>query len=178
MERRELAGAVYRTSHLTGTFTLRSGATATEYFDKFRFESDPKLLSEIARQLVPLVPTGTDVLGGLEMGGIPIVTALSAATGLPAVFVRHAAKTYGTCKAIEGRDVDGANVCVVEDVVSSGGQIVLSTEDLRGAGATVEHALCVIDRRKPDAEDALGAAGLALYALFTMAEIEEAGAGS
>ena len=138
---------------------MRSGASATEYFDKYRFESDPAPLREIAAHLAPLVPAGTEILAGLEMGGIPIVTALSAETGIPAAFVRKKAKEYGTCAAIEGRDVAGARLCVVEDVISSGGQVGLSTNDLRAADAVVYHVLCVIDRRPVSAEDVLGAAG-------------------
>ena len=78
-----LATRVQAVAHLTGRFTLRSGRTATEYFDKYRFEADPVLLDEIARQMAPLVPAGTEVLAGLELGGIPVVTALGRHTGLP-----------------------------------------------------------------------------------------------
>jgi orotate phosphoribosyltransferase len=175
LNRGELAARIFRISHLTGSFTLRSGAEATEYFDKYRFESDPALLREIAVQLAPLVPAGTEILAGLEMGGIPIVTALSAETGIPAVFVRKKPKDYGTCLAVEGRDVAGATLCVVEDVISSGGQVVLSTNDLRDAGGVVDNVLCVIDRRPADADDVLAQAGLKLHALFTMAELKTAG---
>ena len=108
--------------------------TATEHFDKYRFEGDPVLLDEIARQMAPLVPPGTEVLAGLEMGGIPVVTALGRHTGLPCAFVRKQAKPYGTCRLAEGAEVTGRRVLVVEDVVTSGGQIVVSTADLRGLG--------------------------------------------
>jgi len=175
LDRDELAARIYAVSHLTGSFTLRSGASATEYFDKYRFESEPALLREIAAQLAPLIPAGTEILAGLEMGGIPIVTALSAETDIPAAFVRKKAKEYGTCLAVEGRDVAGARLCIVEDVISSGGQVVLSTNDLRAADGVVDHVLCVIDRRPADAVDVLGDAGLTLHALFTMAELKEAG---
>lgn len=77
----ELARSLHRCSHLTGSFLLRSGKTSTEYFDKYQFESDPRLLRAIAAGLAPLLPTGTDYLGALEMGGIPIATALSLQTG-------------------------------------------------------------------------------------------------
>ncbi len=66
---------IYATAHLTGSFVLRSGQTADEYFDKYRFEADPVLLDAIAEAMVPLVPADTEVLAGLEMGGIPVVTA-------------------------------------------------------------------------------------------------------
>jgi orotate phosphoribosyltransferase len=171
-----LAQRIYEVSHLTGTFQLRSGRTAAEYFDKYRFESDPALLRDIAADLAPLVPAEVDALAGLELGGIPIVTALSAHTGLPAFFVRKEAKMYGTAKRCEGGDVDGRRLLVVEDVVTTGGQILLSVQDLRQEGAVVHHALCVIDRESGGAQ-VLAAEGIALRALYTMSELKD-GAGS
>lgn len=121
MNREQLAKEIYNTSHLTGEFKLRSGKTSDQYFDKYLFESNPTLLAEVAEQLAPLVPEGTEVLAGLEMGGIPIATALSLKTGIPAVFVRKKAKEYGTCKLAEGMDIEDKRVCIIEDVVTTGG---------------------------------------------------------
>ncbi len=121
MNRDELGAEVYRISHLKGTFNLRSGATSSEYFDKYQFESDPRVLLEVAGQMHPLVDPETEILAGLEMGGIPIVTALSLLTGIPAVFVRKVRKDHGTNKIVEGIPVKGKRLTVVEDVVTSGG---------------------------------------------------------
>src|SRR5690242_18159413 len=170
MDRPELAARIFAAAHLTGTFTLRSGVVSNEYFDKYRFESDPILLRAIAEALAPLVPEGTDALAGLELGGVPLATALSQVTGLPACFVRKEAKTYGTCQLAEGVDVDGARLTVVEDVVTSGGQVVISCGDLRDRGAVVEHALCVIDRESGGVA-ALANLGVELRPLFTMSEL-------
>jgi orotate phosphoribosyltransferase len=164
---------VHDASHLTGEFVLRSGRTATEYFDKYRFEADPVLLDAVAAAMAPLVPPGTQVLAGLEMGGIPVVTALARHTGLPAAFVRKQAKAYGTRRLAEGADVAGRRVLVVEDVVTSGGQIVLSTAELRALGAEVTGALCVIDRQQGGRE-ALDAASIPLHALLTAADLRRA----
>jgi orotate phosphoribosyltransferase len=117
----ELTQRVNSIARLTGTFTLRSGQIATEYFDKYRFEADPSLLADIAAALVPLLPADTEVLAGLELGGVPIATALSLQTGIPAAFVRKEAKTYGTAKLAEGTAVEGRRVLVVEDVITTGG---------------------------------------------------------
>ncbi|TLS45375.1 orotate phosphoribosyltransferase [Streptomyces montanus] len=169
----ELARQIHAASHLTGDFVLRSGRRATEYFDKYRFEGDPVLLDSIAREMVPLVPAGTEVLAGLEMGGIPVVTALGRHTGLPCAFVRKHAKEYGTCRLAEGADIAGRRVLVVEDVVTSGGQIVLSTAELRALGADVREALCVIDRLQGGAE-ALAAERISLLSLLTADDLRAA----
>src|SRR4051812_12486998 len=134
----DLARRVHDTAHLTGEFLLRSGQTSNEYFDKFRLNADPALLHEIAEAMASLVPPGTDALAGMEMGGIPLVTALSRVTGLPARFVRKKAKEYGTRTIAEGGPVAGLHLLAVEDVVTTGGQVLLSTADLRREGATVD----------------------------------------
>jgi len=172
-DRSGLAAAIYERTHLTGDFLLRSGVRSTEYFDKYLFESDPVLLREIASALVPLVPPATDALAGLELGGVPLATMLSQVTGIPAYFVRKEAKTYGTCRLAEGGDVAGLRLTVVEDVVTSGGQVVASCSDLRDRAATVEHALCVIDRESGGAAS-LTAVGVELRALYTMSELAAA----
>jgi len=168
-----LADQINTIARLTGTFTLRSGQIATEYFDKYRFEAQPTLLKEIAEALAPLIPEGTEVLAGLEMGGIPIATALSLHTGLPAAFVRKEAKRYGTARLAEGAEITGKRVTVIEDVVTTGGQVVISTRDLRALGAIVDHVVCVIDR-SPDKAAALSAEGLTLHALLTRAQLDAA----
>lgn len=173
MQLDDLADRINAVSRLTGTFTLRSGQIATEYFDKYRFEAVPDLLADIAEALAPMVPEGTEVIAGLEMGGIPIVTALSMRTGIPAAFVRKKAKEYGTARLAEGADIAGKRVTVIEDVITTGGQVVISTEDLRSLGAQVEHVLCVIDR-SPDQGAALTAAGLQMHALLTRAQLDAA----
>ena len=167
MTKEAIAKRIYEAAHITGTFTLRSGQVSNEYFDKYLFEADPVLLAHIAREMKALVPQGAEVLAGLEMGGIPIVTALSMETGMPAAFVRKKAKEYGTCKLAEGADVSGKRVCVIEDVVTTGGQIIESVRELRARGAVVDTVLCAI-LRNPAATQLLAAQGLELRPAFTM----------
>ena len=166
-----LAARVFAASHLTGTFVLRSGRTADHYFDKYHFESDPVLLRDIVEAMAPLVPPGTEGLAGLELGGVPLATMLSSITGLPAFFVRKQPKKYGTEQICEGGAVAGRRLAIIEDVVTTGGQIVLSAQDLRSEGAVVEHAVCVIDREGGGA-DVAAAEGISLHALFTMRQLE------
>jgi len=170
MNRAELGAAIVSVSALTGHFVLRSGVTATEYFDKYRFEADPKLLAAIAEHLEALIPSSTDALAGLELGGVPLASALSLRSGLPAVFVRKQAKDYGTRQLAEGGDITGKRLLIVEDVVTSGGQVVASSLDLRKLGAVVTDAICVIDREAGGAA-ALSSEGITLHSLFTKGEL-------
>jgi orotate phosphoribosyltransferase len=166
----DLARRVAERCRLSGTFTLRSGQNATTYFDKYLFEGDPTILRDVAQQLVPLIPDDTEVLAGLELGGVPLATALSLATGLPAAFVRREAKSYGTAKLAEGAEIAGKHVLVVEDVITTGGQVVLSTRDLRNRGANVDDVLCVIDRSEGD-HAKLDAISLRVRSLFKKADL-------
>jgi orotate phosphoribosyltransferase len=168
--RERLARRIRSHAHLTGRFVLRSGATSDEYFDKYLFEADPPLLWDIAEAMAPLVPPDTDALAGLELGGVPLATVLSQVTGLPTRFVRKEAKAYGTSRLAEGGDIDGKRLIVVEDVVTTGGQVRASVADLRERGAIVEQVLCVIDREQ-GGSDNLAADDLKLTALFTVSQL-------
>ncbi|OGO91762.1 MAG: orotate phosphoribosyltransferase [Clostridiales bacterium GWF2_38_85] len=173
MNKKQLAQSIYETAHLTGTFTLRSGQISHEYFDKYLFESKPLLLSEIASVMKNNIPVNTEILAGLEMGGIPVATALSLQTGIIAAFVRKQAKEYGTCKLAEGAEVSEKRVCIVEDVVTTGGAIIDGVIELRKLGAIIDTVICVIERN-PKATDILAEHGLKLIPAFTMDEILEA----
>ena len=173
MTRERLACRPYTTSNLAGTFQLRSGAVAHEYFDKYRFEADPNLLSAVAHALYTLTPPEIDALAGLELGGIPLVTMLSQITQLPARFIRKVAKPYGTCQLAEGGEITGYRLLLIEDVVTSGGQIIESTRALRRLGACITHALCVIDRELGGAER-LAEVGVTLIPLFRASELKAA----
>jgi len=167
----DLAKDVDACCRLRGEFTLRSGQVSHEYFDKYLFEADPALLKRVVARMRDLVPDGTDLLGGLEMGGIPIATVLSAETGLPALFVRKEAKTYGTCKLAEGPDVAGRRVTLVEDVITTGGAVRDATVKLREYGATVETVVCAIDR-SPEGDNPLADVGLEVRSVLTKAELD------
>jgi orotate phosphoribosyltransferase len=175
VDRAELARRIYAAAHITGSFTLRSGVVSDEYFDKYRFEADPQLLADIAVAAAALVPDGIEVLAGLELGGVPIATMLSQVTRLPAAFVRKEAKTYGTCLLAEGAGVDGRRLCIVEDVVTSGGAILDAATELRVRGAILGPVICVIDRESGGREK-LAVEGLELFALYTMSELKAAAA--
>ena len=170
MTRHELARRIGELCRLTGQFRLRSGLVSSSYFDKYLFESDPVLLNAVAAHLVDLLPPSTEVLAGLELGGVPVATALSLRTGLPVAFVRKAAKPYGTTKLAEGVEIAGRRVVIIEDVVTTGGQAAASAGELRDRGALVDTLLCVVDRS--DGRHAvLDDAGLDTVALFSSDEL-------
>lgn len=169
---KDLCKIIYNVAHLTGEFKLRSGAKSNEYFDKYQFESKPELLRLIAKEFVPLISKlEFDYLAPLEMGGIPLATALSLEIGKEMCFVRKSAKEYGTAKLAEGPSIAGKRLLIVEDVVTSGGQIILSTKDLRDRGARIEDAICVIDR-EAGGKERLYDVGLNLRSLFTMSDLK------
>ncbi|SEB75675.1 orotate phosphoribosyltransferase [Nocardioides exalbidus] len=170
-----LARDIDAVCRLTGEFTLRSGQVADTYFDKYLFEAQPALLDRVATGMLDLLPEDTELLGGLELGGVPIATTVSAKTGLPALFVRKKAKEYGTCKLAEGPDVAGRRVTLVEDVITTGGAVRDATRELRAAGAIVEVVVCAIDRSPAD-ENPLADVGLEVRPVLTRAQLDAAAA--
>jgi orotate phosphoribosyltransferase len=162
----DLAREINRVSRLEGDFLLRSGQRSSHYFDKYRFEADPRLLREIARRMLGLLPEGTEVLAGLELGGVPIATAMSLESGLPAVFVRKQAKTYGTCRAIEGNEVRGRRIVIIEDIITTGGAVADAAALLNAEGAEILCVVCAIWRGQGEPRIA-GAPGIAVIAALT-----------
>lgn len=171
MDLGDLAAAIDATCRIQGQFTLRSGISTTEYFDKYRFESDPHLLREVAMHMVPLLPADTQVLGGLELGGVPIATMVSAQTGLPAIFVRKEAKTYGTSRLAEGGDFTGQTVTLIEDIITTGGAVRNAATALRDLGATVHTVVCAIDRSEPGA-NSLHEIGVTTTSVLSKADLD------
>lgn len=171
MDKKELAKQIKKSSYLTGQFKLRSGKISSFYWDKYRFESDPKLLSEIIEHMTKSLPKSFDKLAGMELGGVPLATVLSLRIGKPCLFVRKKAKDYGTCNLVEGGFQTGETVLVVEDVITTAGQVVSSIEDMRKLGLIVNDVLCVIDREQGGREK-LTEIKCSLSSLFTMTELE------
>jgi orotate phosphoribosyltransferase len=173
----ELKRALREHAYLEGDFVLRSGRRSRYYLDKYRFETRPDLLGALGRRIADAVvehaPDATR-LAGPELGAVALAAAASLASGLPFLIVRKAAKEYGTGRRIEGVYDAGETVCVVEDVVTSGGALLESVEALRGAGLTVRTAFCVVDRREGGAE-ALARHGVGLRPIFRAADLHSAG---
>lgn len=145
-----LAQDICAAAHLQGRFLLRSGQIAMEYFDKYRFEGQPVLLKRVATAMLALLPGGVECLAGLELGGVPIATAMSLQSGLPTVFVRKQAKNYGTCLAVEGGYVSGRPLVLVEDVITTGGAVIDAARLVREAGGDIRGIICAIWRGEGD----------------------------
>lgn len=171
MTKTELAKQIREASYLTGEFRLRSGNISNFYWDKYRFESDPALLTAIAEEMAKLLPLSCDGLAGLELGGIPLATALSLQTGIPCFYVRKEAKTYGTCNLIEGGVKEGSTLVVIEDVITTAGQVCTSIEQIRAAGYIVEHVVAVIDRQA-GGEKKIKELGCSFASVFTLTALE------
>lgn len=171
MEKSDLAKRIRAASFLTGEFKLRSGLTSSFYWDKYRFESDPELLAAIAAEMAGLLPARFDKLAGLELGGIPLATALSLRVGKPCLYVRKQAKDYGTCNIIEGGFAPGEKIVVIEDVITTAGQVCMSVNDLRQAGLVIEQVICAVDRQQGGREK-LAEIGCELAAVLTQEELE------
>jgi len=171
MEKPELAKLIAEASYLTGEFKLRSGRTSSFYWDKYRFESDPILLDAMTSEMQKLLPEEFDKLAGLEMGGIPLATELARKTGKRCLYVRKKAKEYGTCNLVEGGFRAGERVVVVEDVITTAGQVCSSIAEMRSLGLVVEHVICAIDRQQGGLEK-IGEIECSLSAAFTLAELE------
>jgi orotate phosphoribosyltransferase len=118
----------------------------TQYFDTFLAEAEPKILIAVARELQKLIPQETEILAGAELGGVPLVVALSQVTHLPVRFVRKHSKEYGTGRMVEGGPVRGMKVVLVEDLIGSSGSVLQAVKALRAQGAVVRDVVCLIER--------------------------------
>lgn len=165
-----LAEDIRTIASLKGEFKLRSGQISSHYFDKYRFESDPALLRRIAAQMIPLLPSDTEILAGLELGGVPIATAISLASSLPVAFIRKRAKEYGTCQAVEGRDVEGKRIVLIEDVITTGGAVADDVKLVEAAKGQVIGVVCAIWRGDGD-PGIVGLPSLPVSAALTAADL-------
>ena len=172
----ELRARLVEHAYLEGDFVLRSGRRSRYYLDKYRFETRPDLLGELGRRIADAVrehePDAT-LLAGPELGAVALAAAASLESGLPFLIVRKAAKEYGTARRLEGAFDEGDCVCLVEDVVTSGGALLEAIEAVRAAGLVCRHAVCVVDREEGGA-DALARHAVRLWPLFRAAELVEA----
>ena len=169
----DLGASLREHARLEGDFLLRSGRRSPYSLDKYRFETRPELLRPLGERLAAAVrefePDAVR-LAGPALGAVALAASASLAGGLPLVIVRSETKAYGTANRIEGPFEKGELLCLIEDVVTSGGALAESVEALRTAGLVVRNAVCVVDREEGGA-DALARIGVRLRSLFTAGEL-------
>lgn len=166
MTLQELAERIREVAYLEGDFTLRSGRKSSFYVDKYLFETQPDILAELGRLFAHRVTPRTKRIAGAELGGIPLAAATALAARLPFVIVRNAKKDYGTGKLFEGRLESGDHVLLVEDIATTGGQVLEAAKALTAAGASIEKIVAVVDRGE-GATESIAAAGFRFEALLT-----------
>jgi len=169
----ELGAKLREHALLEGDFVLRSGRRSRYYLDKYRFETRPDILAALGERIAAAADPDAVRLAGPELGAVALAAAASLASGLPFVIVRKAAKEHGTSNRLEGVYEEGEVVCLVEDVVTSGGALLEAVEALRGAGLVVRSAVCVVDREEGGSE-ALAENGVRLRSIFGASELLEA----
>jgi orotate phosphoribosyltransferase len=166
----ELARDMKAVALLEGDFVLRSGKRSRYYFDKYLFECEPAILRRLGVELARLLPAGTQRLACPELGAVLLGGAVSMETGLPLCIVRKEAKEYGTSKSIEGRLLPGEKVCLVEDVLTTGGAALAAAEKVRAAGGEIIGLVGVLDREE-GAAAGLADAGIPFHPLLRRADV-------
>jgi orotate phosphoribosyltransferase len=170
MTREDLARRIADVSLLRGEFTLRSGRKSNYYLDKYRFETQPDVLAALGKLFAGYVTDTTDRIAGAELGAVPLAAAAGMASGKPIVFIRNQKKDYGTAKQVEGVLNPGETVLIVEDVLTTGGQVLEAAKTLADLGAKVERIVAVIDRLE-GARDNIERAGFTFDSLFTTKDL-------
>ena len=170
MDRAELAKRVKEAAYLEGDFTLRSGRKSKYYLDKYLFETQPDILRALGETFAGYAADSTTLIAGAELGGVALAAAVSMASGKPFVIIRNTKKDYGTAKPYEGKISDADSVLLVEDIATTGGQVIEAARLISGMGAKVERIVAVIDRQE-GARENIEEAGFTFDALFTKADL-------
>ena len=169
MDTAELAKRIKAVAYLEGDFVLRSGRRSKYYMDKYLFETQPDILAELGNRFAERA-ADADIIAGAELGGVALAAAASMASGKPFIIVRNAKKGYGTDKLFEGKLPAKARVLVVEDIATTGGQVLEAAKVLTEAGATVTRIVCTIDRME-GARENIEAAGYQFESILTKADL-------
>jgi len=170
MKRKDLINLMIKAEALlTGEFKLRSGKTSNYYIDKYKFLTNTAIMNELAKLLVEHT-TDIKCIAGAELGGVPLATATALYCGLPTLFVRNQKKEYGSEKQLEGDLKTGDRVLLLEDVATTGGQILEAAKAIEAQGAVIDKIVSVVDREEGARENIEGA-GYTYLSLFTKTEL-------
>jgi len=159
-----------------GDFTLASGQKSSFYIDIKKASTDPKTLKIIADYVARLIPaaanTGPEktIVGGVELGGVPIATAVSLSTGFPLLIIRKEQKEYGTKSRYVGQLDTNKEIILMEDVTTSGGSVKKAIIALKGDGAKINKVITIVDRES-GASESLKEIGVELIPLVRSSEL-------
>ena len=170
MDRAEIARRIAEVALLRGQFTLRSGRTSHYYLDKYLFSTQPDILRALGVMYAERVTPSVTKLAGPELGGVPLVASASLASGLPCVYIRNRRKDYGTARQLEGKLEPGDGVMIVEDVGTTGGQVLEACRVVEETGAKVVKIVYAIDREE-GARQNVEQAGYVFESLFTKTDL-------
>ena len=170
MTREQLAQRIAEVALLHGDFTLRSGRKSTYYLDKYRFETQPDCLLELGKMIAARIPADAQRIAGPELGAVPLAASAAMQCGKPCIFVRNQKKEYGSARQIEGLYNSGEKIVLIEDIVTSGGQVIEAARALQDVGLEVLKVIVVIDREEGGRE-AITNAGIIMDALFTTTDL-------
>jgi orotate phosphoribosyltransferase len=164
--RKELIKRIKETAYLEGDFVLRSGKRSRYYLDKYLFETKPDILKALGKEFAKHMTDDVTLIAGAELGGVALAAATAMATGKNWIIIRNSKKDYGTSKLVEGVLNPGDVVLLVEDIATTGGQVLEAAKVITDAGATVKKIVCVIDRKQGAGEN-IAQAGYAFESILT-----------
>jgi orotate phosphoribosyltransferase len=173
MDKATLAARVKAVALLEGDFTLRSGKKSKYYFDKYLFETQPDILEQMGKEIAARMPAGTRRIAGPELGAVALAAAGSLASRVPFFIVRNAKKDYGTSKTIEGKIEAGDTVALVEDIVTTGGQVIEAIKNITEAGGKVTTVIVALDRQEGGSDNIKAAlpAGATYQAILVKSDL-------
>ena len=164
--RDELIRRVKEVSYLEGDFVLRSGKRSKYYLDKYLFETCPDVLRALGVEFAKHVSDDVTLIAGAELGGVALAAAVAMEAEKKWIIVRNSKKGYGTGKMVEGVLKADDVVLLVEDIATTGGQVVEAANIITDAGATVKKIVCVIDRKQGAGEN-IAEAGYVFDSIMT-----------
>jgi orotate phosphoribosyltransferase len=170
MNRADLAKRIADVALLRGEFKLRSGRTSNYYLDKYLFETQPDILKALGEMFAERVNADVDRIAGAELGAVALAAVTAMAANKPFVIIRNQKKDYGTSKLVEGTLKEGERVLIVEDVLTTGGQVLEAAKTLEAAGAKIDRIVAVIDREE-GARQNIESAGYQYESLFTTTDL-------
>jgi orotate phosphoribosyltransferase len=153
MTKQELVKRIKETAYLEGDFILRSGKRSKYYLDKYLFETQPDILKALGAELAKYVTSDVTLIAGAELGGVALAAATAMQTGKKWIIIRNSKKDYGTSKMVEGALNKNDVVLLVEDIATTGGQVLEAAKIITESGAKIKKIVAVIDRKQGAGEN-------------------------